>query len=67
EGDIFLVKTPGGGGYGNPLERSPELVRCDVMAELLSLEAAREEYGVIMDSTSLEINEEATQRLRSRK
>jgi N-methylhydantoinase B len=67
EDDVFLVRTPGGGGYGNPLERSPELVRRDVMAELVSLEAAKEDYGVIIDPTSLEIDEEATQQLRSRK
>lgn len=67
EGDVLLVRTPGGGGYGNPLERSPQLVRRDVLDGLVSLKAAREEYGVVLDTVSMEIDWKASQRLRSEK
>ena len=48
--DIFLVRTPGGGGYGNPLERNPKLVLRDVADDLVSLSAAKEDYGGVEDS-----------------
>ena len=43
-----IVSTGGGGGWGNPLERDPERVRWDVLEELISAEAAREQYGVVL-------------------
>jgi len=49
KGDIFLVKTPGGGGYGNPLERNSELVRRDVLNGLVSPESAKKDYGVVVN------------------
>jgi N-methylhydantoinase B len=48
EGDMLVVETPGGGGYGDPLERSPEAVLDDVRNHRLSVAAAREEYGVVI-------------------
>ena len=44
KGDIFIVRTPGGGGYGNPPERSPELVDRDIKDGLVSPSAAKENY-----------------------
>jgi N-methylhydantoinase B len=49
EGSSFVVYTGGGGGYGDPLERDPELVLEDVLEELLTVEQARERYGVVVD------------------
>ena len=40
------LNTPGGGGYGNPFNRDPELVRQDVIAGYVTPEAAANEYGV---------------------
>ena len=48
EGDEMLFVTPSGGGYGNPLEREPELVLADVQEELISAEVARDVYGVVI-------------------
>jgi N-methylhydantoinase B len=42
------VVTTGGGGWGDPLEREPELVRHDVWQGKVSLEAARGDYGVVL-------------------
>ena len=38
--------TQGGGGYGDPKERDPELVKKDVKNEVISKDAAAREYGV---------------------
>ena len=65
EGDIFVVRTPGGGGYGNPLERTPELVHRDVLDGLISLESAEKEYGVVINPVTMEIDWRLTEQLRS--
>jgi N-methylhydantoinase B len=41
---------PAGGGYGNPLARTPERVRQDVADGLLSAEGARRNYAVVLTS-----------------
>lgn len=64
KGDIFHHITPSGGGYGPPFERDPELVLADVRDEKLSLERAREEYGVVI--TQGAIDRDATERERKR-
>jgi len=58
-----IVRTGGGGGWGDPYQRDPELVRADVMEELVSREAARDQYGVVLRD-DLSIDQEATGRLR---
>jgi N-methylhydantoinase B len=47
-GDIVTIMTPGGGGYGDPLERPAEDVLSDVALGYVSLEAARRDYGVVI-------------------
>jgi len=59
-GDSLIIKTPGGGGYGDPLERDPEQVLGDVLDELVSLEAAQSEYGVIIDPTKWQVLQDLT-------
>ena len=53
----------GGGGYGNPLERAPQLVLEDVLERYVSPEAARETYGVVVGDGSA-VDEVATKELR---
>ena len=48
EGDTFRLDTPGGGGYGDPLERPPENVLADVCEGLVSTETAERDYGVVL-------------------
>jgi len=64
KGDILIIRTPGGGGYGNPLKRDPSLVLRDVLNGLVSVERAREDYGVAINLETMEVDEEATERLR---
>jgi N-methylhydantoinase B len=59
-----IIMTAGGGGWGNPLERDPELVRADVLDELVTLEEARAGYGVVIDPSSLQVDLEATAKMR---
>ena len=44
-GETLIIRTPGGGGYGDPRERDPALVREDILNGLVSPEVAREIYG----------------------
>ncbi len=57
--------TGGGGGYGDPLERPPEVVRMDVKNGYISLESAERDYGVFFHSSDLEVDEKATVRFRN--
>ncbi|MCK4474655.1 hydantoinase B/oxoprolinase family protein, partial [Candidatus Bathyarchaeota archaeon] len=65
--DVLMVRTPGGGGYGDPFERDPKLVLRDVLNELVSVEAARKDYGVAINPALIEIDWKATKRLRSKR
>lgn len=47
-GDVLSVATPGGGGYGDPLERDPQKVLRDINQGLISSSDAREDYGVVL-------------------
>jgi N-methylhydantoinase B len=60
-----IVRTGGGGGWGDPLERSPVLVAEDVAEGLISRAAAQKLYGVVLRG-NLSPDESATQRLRDR-
>ncbi len=64
-GGRISVRSGGGGGYGNPFERDPELVRLDVVRGYVSLEAARRDYGVVLYPDTLDIDVTKTQQLRA--
>ena len=63
-GQVVRVVTTGGGGWGDPLEREPELVLRDVIEGKVSLAAARDDYGVVLapgvSSDSFTLDEPAT-------
>ena len=65
-GDILRLSTVGGGGYGDPLERELSRVREDVVDGKVSIEQAREAYGVVLDAGTLEVDEAATREQRRR-
>jgi len=64
KGDVVSLRLPGAGGYGDPLERDPELLLQDVRDGKVTLESAREDYGVVIDLKTLRIDEAATKRLK---
>jgi len=67
KGQLVRVVTTGGGGWGDPLEREPELVHRDVIEGKVSLGAARDEYGVVLLETvpaELDVDAARTTRLR---
>ena len=66
-GDVFRHIMAGGGGYGNPLKRTPELVLKDVIEEKVTIAGAREDYGVVIIKKADEfiIDSIATKKLRT--
>jgi N-methylhydantoinase B len=60
-GDVFRLEVPGGGGWGDPLARDPALVLRDARNGMVSLAAARRDYGVVItpawtvDTTATEV------------
>ena len=65
-GDTFRHEVAGAGGWGDPLERDPAMVLRDVRNELVSLAAARADYGVVLAGKPLTVDEAATWALRER-
>jgi len=63
KGDLLHYITWGGGGWGDPLERDPELVAREIRRGLVSIEGARA-YGVVVSSKG-SVDLPATQTLRS--
>lgn len=65
-GDVHAFYAPCGGGYGNPLERPAEQVLGDVLDDFCTVEHARNAYGVVIDIVNEQVDEAATESLRSR-
>ena len=63
---LCVIQTGGGGGYGNPLERDPELVAADVRMGYISEERARDVYGVVLDRQTQRPDADATAEQRRR-
>lgn len=62
-GDVLSLRSAGGGGRGDPMEREAWRVALDVRRGHVSEEAARSEYGVVLDAG--EVDEQATTGLRA--
>ena len=63
-GDSFICVGPAGGGYGDPLERDMRQVLEDVRDGLISIDTARNDYGVVITDV-LQLDEAATANCRS--
>jgi len=65
-GETVVIKNSGAGGYGDPLDRDPDLVLKDVERDLVSKERAREEYGVVIDEQNgnVRVDDARTKELR---
>jgi N-methylhydantoinase B len=64
-GDVLVYRTAGGGGWKDPFDRPSENVQKDVRNGLVSIEKARNDYGVVLNASDLAIDESATENLRS--
>jgi N-methylhydantoinase B len=63
--DAYRISSGGGGGYGSPYERPTEVVAEDVRQGYVSLQAAAEKYGVVVDAETFAVDEAATEKLRA--
>jgi N-methylhydantoinase B len=65
-GTVYVQEAGGGGGYGSPLERPAELVAREVRDGIVSIGAARDAYGVVVDAKTFAVDGVATSTLRDR-
>ena len=67
-GSTIRIQTTGGGGWGDSLAREPEMVCYDVQCGLVSEQAARDDYGVVLgrEGRRYTVDQDATDRLRGR-
>ena len=59
-GELYEAILAGGGGWGDPLEREPQLVCEDVVDGKVTANAAASEYGVVLDAQCKKVDEPAT-------
>lgn len=64
ENDVVHLVYAGGGGYGDPMERDPGQVVADVKDGYVSIEKSASEYGVVINLKTLELDKDATSKLR---
>ena len=60
KGDLVRVHTAGGGGWGAPLERETDQVLNDVLDGFVSVDAAQNSYGVVIDPETMVVDQRAT-------
>ena len=66
DGTIYFQQASGGGGWGAPRERAVEKVLRDVRNEMVSMESARRDYGVVINTDTWTVDGEATKKLRAK-
>jgi N-methylhydantoinase B len=64
-GDVIRFESAGGGGYGDPLQRDPQAVAADVANGYVSIEKARDDYGVVIDPGTLRVDSTETEKIRA--
>jgi N-methylhydantoinase B len=60
KGDGFMIRSGGGGGFGDPRQRPAERVAYDVAEGYISADAAAADYGVVVDPVTGKIDQAAT-------
>jgi N-methylhydantoinase B len=65
-GEVIRIRTTGGGGWGDPLDRDPLKVAADVRDGKVSVAGARRDYGVVFAGEEPRVDEPATTELRER-
>jgi N-methylhydantoinase B len=64
QGEVLRGEMPGSGGYGDPKQRDADAVAEDVRQEKISLDRARDVYGVVVDAVTFAVDRPATAALR---
>jgi len=64
--EAFVLRSGGGGGFGDPFEREIARVQEDVRQGYVSAEAARTQYGVAIDAASFDVDAAETAKLRAK-
>ena len=64
-GELVHHVQSGGGGFGDPMVRDPELVANDVWNEKITVDYARQQHGVVVDADSGHIDHVGTAALRN--
>jgi N-methylhydantoinase B len=65
EGSEVIIMSAGGGGWGDPLDRDPEMVLADVIEGYISASAAPEHYGVVLSEDGRSVDDAKTEALRA--
>ena len=65
EGELYMIAQGAGGGYGDALERDPELVVTDLELDRISAHVATNIYGVVWEPDTFVVHEQATTLLRA--
>lgn len=62
---VLYMRMSSGGGFGDPLEREPERVLADVENGIVSLDEAKDIYGIVVKAEDLAIDLAETEKLRA--
>ena len=65
KGDLLRVITPGGGGWGSPLDRPADDVLGDVLDGFVSPQCAHDDYGVVLSEDNRAVDRAATEARRN--
>src|SRR5664279_2286731 len=66
EGEMYMIAQGAGGGYGDSLERDPEMVVTDLQIDRISAQVATDIYGVVWTPDTYVVDEEGTAALRTK-
>ncbi len=64
KGTIYYQEAGGGGGWGDPYKRPVDVVLKDVINGFVSIEKAKEDYGVVINPETFEVDYEETEKIR---
>jgi N-methylhydantoinase B len=66
-GTVLFQQAGGGGGYGDPHKRDPAKVADEVKNGVITVQSAKEDYGVVVDPETFELKLKETTKLRGKK
>ena len=65
EGELYMISQGSGGGYGDALERDPELVAADLQLDRISAQVATDLYAVVWNPETFVVDVQATEAARA--